>query len=106
MAIDERNPKPGTLFHSDQGIEYAAQTFQSLVTAHGLEPSMSRRGNCYDNAHVESFFASLKLELGGNFKSAIEAITQIRRYIHFYNHQRRHSSLKYRTPVDYERLTA
>jgi putative transposase len=68
MAIDERKPRPGTLFHSDQGIEYAAQTFQSLLAAHGLEASMSRRGNCYDNAHMESFFASLKLEVGGKFR--------------------------------------
>src|SRR5687768_9864697 len=50
MALDERKPPAGTLFHSDQGVEYAAQAFQSLLTAYGLEPSMSRKGNCYDNA--------------------------------------------------------
>jgi putative transposase len=104
MAIDERKPLPGTLFHSDQGIEYAAQTFQSLLAAHGLEPSMSRRGNCYDNAHIESFFASLKLEIGGTFRSAANAIAKIRAYIQFYNHERRHSSLNYQSPVQYERL--
>jgi transposase InsO family protein len=106
MAIDDRKPHPGTLFHSDQGIEYAAQTFQSLLAAHGLEASMSRRGNCYDNAHMESFFASLKLEVGSKFRSAVDAITRIRAYIHFYNYQRRHSSLHYRSPVDHELLSA
>jgi putative transposase len=65
---------------------------------------MSRRGNCYDNAHMESFFASLKLELGGAFRSAADAIGKVRSYIHFYNHERRHSSLRYSSPVAYERL--
>ena len=83
MALDERQPLPGTLFHSDQGVEYAAQAFQSLVAANGLEPSMSRKGNCYDNAFIESFFASLKLEVGGTFRSAHEAIENIRHYIYF-----------------------
>jgi putative transposase len=104
MAIDERKPPAGTLFHSDQGIEYAAHTFQSLIAAHKLEPSMSRKGNCYDNAHMESFFASMKLEIGGTFKSAADAISKIRSYIQFYNHERRHSSLHYQSPVHYERL--
>ena len=104
MAMDQRRPLPGTLFHSDQGIEYAAHTFQSLLTAHKLEPSMSRRGNCYDNAHMESFFASLKLEIGGAFRSAADAIAKIRSYILFYNHERRHSSLNYHSPVQYETL--
>jgi putative transposase len=105
MAIDQRRPAPGTLFHSDQGIEYAAHTFQSLLAAHQFEPSMSRRGNCYDNAHIESFFASLKLELGGAFRSAADAIAKIRSYIYFYNHERRHSSLNYYSPVQYETLS-
>ena len=104
MAIDERQPLPGTLFHSDQGIEYAAHTFQLLLAAYQLQPSMSRRGNCYDNAHMESFFASLKLEVGGAFRSAADAIAKIRSYIHFYNHERRHSSLNYHSPVQYETL--
>lgn len=106
MALDERQPLPGTLFHSDQGVEYAAQAFQSLVATNGLEPSMSRKGNCYDNAFIESFFASLKLEVGGTFRSAHEAIEYIRPYIHFYNYERQHSSLGYQSPVQYERLSA
>ena len=106
MALDERQPLPGTLFHSDQGVEYAAQAFQSLLATNGLEPSMSRKGNCYDNAFIESFFASLKLEVGGAFRSAHEAIENIRHYIHFYNQERQHSSLNYQSPVQYERLSA
>jgi putative transposase len=66
---------------------------------------MSRKGNCYDNAFIESFFASLKLEVGGAFRSAQEAIENIRPYIQFYNHERRHSSLGYQSPVHYERLS-
>ena len=104
MALDDRKPPPGTLFHSDQGVEYAAHAFQSLLTAYELEPSMSRKGNCYDNAFIESFFASLKLESGSVFKSAAEAIDNIRSYIHFYNHERQHSSLGYQSPAQYERL--
>jgi putative transposase len=104
MAIDHRHPKAGVLFHSDQGIEYAAHSFQSLLTAHKLEPSMSRRGNCYDNAHMESFFASLKLEMGQDFRSASDAVDQIRDYISFYNTTRLHSSLNYRSPIAYEEL--
>ena len=106
MAIDHRHPEAGTLFHSDQGIEYAAHSFQSLLAAHKLEPSMSRRGNCYDNAHMESFFASLKLEMGEDFRSAPDAVEQIRAYIHFYNTTRRHSSLNYCSPMQYEKLNS
>jgi putative transposase len=104
MAIDHRHPKAGVLFHSDQGIEYAAHSFQSLLSAHKLEPSMSRRGNCYDNAHMESFFASLKLEMGQDFRSASDAVDQIRDYIQFYNTTRLHSSLNYCSPIAYEKL--
>lgn len=104
MAIDHRQPNAGVLFHSDQGIEYAAHSFQSLLRTHKLEPSMSRRGNCYDNAHMESFFASLKLEMGQDFRSASDAVDQIRDYIHFYNTTRLHSSLGYCSPVAYEEI--
>ena len=106
MAIGQRKPKPGTVFHSDQGIEYAAHSFQSLLTAHRIEPSMSRRGNCYDNAHMESFFSSLKLEMGQDFRSATDALGQIRDYIHFYNSSRKHSSLGFRSPNEYEKFNS
>lgn len=104
MAIDQRKPAAGTLFHSDQGIEYAAHSFQSLLAEHRLEPSMSRRGNCYDNAHMESFFSSLKLEMGLDFESAHDAVQQIRDYIYFYNTNRRHSRLGFRSPIEYEKF--
>jgi len=102
MAIHQRKPTPGTLFHSDQGIEYAAYSFQSLLTEHKLEPSMSRRGNCYDNAHLESFFSNLKLEMGQDFTCVTDAVQKIRDYLQFYNIHRRHSRLNYHSPVEYE----
>jgi len=106
MAIDQRKPAAGTLFHSDQGIEYAAHSFQSLLAAHRMQPSMSRRGNCYDNAHLESFFSSLKLEMGQDFRTAADALQQIRDYIHFYNSTRKHSSLGFRSPSEYEKFNS
>ena len=104
MAIEHRQPTNGTVFHSDQGIEYAAHSFQSFLSENGLQPSMSRRGNCYDNAHMESFFASFKLEVGDHFTSQPQALQQIRDYIYFYNNTRRHSSLNYTSPADYEKV--
>lgn len=108
MALEQRSPKPGTLFHSDQGIEYAAHSFRALLDSHGIQRSMSRQGNCYDNAYAESFFHSLKTEMVyfNSFKSVAEAVAHIMDYISFYNTKRRHSSLDYQSPVDYERLAA
>lgn len=108
MALEQRSPKPGTLFHSDQGIEYAAHSFRALLDSHSIQRSMSRQGNCYDNAYAESFFHSLKTEMVyfNSFKSAAEAVAHIMDYISFYNTKRRHSSLGYQSPVDYERLAA
>ncbi len=106
MAIDQRKPAPGTLFHSDQGIEYAAHSFQNLLTEHKLEPSMSRRGNCYDNAHLESFFSNLKLEMNRDFTCVTDAVKKIRDYLYFYNAQRRHSRLDFRSPAEYETINS
>lgn len=106
MAIHHRRPAPGTLFHSDQGIEYAANTFQSLLTQHQLTASMSRRGNCYDNAHLESFFSNLKLEMNQDFACVTDAVQKIRDYLYFYNNQRRHSRLDFRSPVEYETINS
>ncbi len=108
MAIRERNPQPGTLFHSDQGIEYAAHSFRALLDSHGIQRSMSRQGNCYDNAYAESFFHSLKTEMVyfKRFQSAAEAVAHIIDYISFYNSKRRHSSLGYQCPAGYEKLAA
>ncbi len=108
MALQHRKPKPGTLFHSDQGIEYAAHSFRALLDSHGIRRSMSRQGNCYDNAYAESFFHSLKTEMVyfSRFRSGAEAVAHIMDYISFYNTKRRHSSLGYQSPVDYEKLAA
>ncbi|WP_299776419.1 IS3 family transposase, partial [uncultured Pseudoteredinibacter sp.] len=108
MALLRRPPKVGCIFHSDQGIEYAAHDFRDLVEASGLVRSMSRKGNPLDNAHVESFFHSMKTELVHQtmYDTAIDAVTSIIEYIDFYNHDRIHSSLGYQSPVNYEKLCA
>jgi len=95
----------GAIFHSDRGCQYASDDVRGLVTNLGMRPSMSRRGNCYDNAPVESFFGTLKTELvhSRRYCTRDEARIDIFDYIElFYNRQRLHSSLGYRTPVDFE----
>lgn len=94
---------PGVLFHSDRGSQYASGDFGKILAAHGFEPSMSRRGNCWDNAVAESFFATLKNEEAtGVYQSKAAAHAAIARYIHgFYNPTRLHSALGYRSPNDY-----
>lgn len=106
MAIGRVAMKPGAIHHSDRGSQYAANNFQLLLGANGLTPSMSRKGNCWDNAPTESFFHSLKTELiyFENYKTRAEAKKSIFEYIEvFYNRQRLHSAINYQTPVDYER---
>lgn len=106
MAIRRVAMKPGAIHHSDRGSQYAANNFQLLLGANNLTPSMSRKGNCWDNAPTESFFHSLKTELiyFENYKTREEAKKSIFEYIEvFYNRQRLHSSINYKTPVDYEK---
>jgi transposase InsO family protein len=93
----------GTLFHSDQGSQYTSDAFRQTLTAHGFIPSMSRRGNCWDNAVAESFFATLKNEEAtGVYETKVDAQVGIADYIHgFYNPTRLHSALHYRSPNDY-----
>lgn len=105
MALDERRPPPGLLLHSDRGSQYASHDFQSRLTRHGILGSMSRKGNCWDNAVMESFFGPLKQELlqQHRFATPAEAERAIADYIaNFYNHRRRHSTLNYLTPAEYE----
>ena len=105
MATLHRSPPPGLLFHSDRGVQYAAGNFRDALAAAGLVPSMSRRGNCYDNAAMESFWSTLKLELVYRqlFVSHRQAQSEIFDYIEvFYNRQRRHTSLGGLSPVDFE----
>ena len=105
MAIWKRRPKAGLLVHSDRGSQYASDNFQQLLTQHGYRCSMSRKGNCWDNAPSESFFHTLKTELvhHEDFKTRAEAKQVIFEYIEvFYNRVRLHSSNGYMSPVDYE----
>ena len=105
MAVQRRLPGEGLLGHSDRGSQYASEHYQRLLARHGIVCSMSRRADCWDNAPMESFFASLKKELvhDADFATRAEARAAIFEYIEvFYNGQRRHSSLGYVSPAEYE----
>ena len=107
MALLHRNPPAKLLLHSDRGVQYASADYRAALSRAGLVPSMSRKGNCYDNAAMESFWSTLKLELvyRWEFASRTEARTEIFDYIEsFYNRQRIHSALGYHSPVDFELL--
>lgn len=108
MALSRERPNDGCLFHSDQGIEYAAHEYRELVESAGLTRSMSRKGNPLDNATVESFLHTLKAELVHHrlFENAIEAVAHIVEYIEFYNRERLHSGIGYQSPAKYEKLCA
>ena len=106
MAIGRRQPPRGLLHHSDQGRQYAGGEYQRLLSRHGMVASMSRKGNCYDNACVESFFSTLKNELvlGRTYRNRDEARREVFDYIEtFYNTRRLHQSLGYVSPVQFER---
>ncbi len=105
MALKRRQPAGGMLHHSDRGSQYASQEYQQLLAAHGILSSMSRSGNCWDNAVAESFFATLKLELvyQTRWATRAEARSAVFEYIElFYNRQRRHSALGYLCPSEFE----
>jgi transposase InsO family protein len=105
MALRERRPRPGLLFHSDRGGQYLSGTVQRRLDQHGLIASTSRPGHCLDNAVAESFFHTLKTELvyQHRYRTHDEARLAVFEYIAaFYNRIRRHSSLKYRSPAEYE----
>ncbi len=107
MALWRRKPASGLLHHSDRGIQYAAGDYQRLLAQHGIACSMSRKGNCWDNAVVESFFHTLKVELVHHrrYLTRDEARQDIFEWIEvFYNRQRRHSTLGYRSPAEVERM--
>ncbi len=104
-AVQTQRPTPGLLHHSDRGSQYASDAYRELLRSHGVVASMSRAGNCYDNAKMESFWATLKSELIQNrvFDSRAEAKSEIFRYIEvFYNRTRLHGALGYTSPVDFE----
>ena len=104
-ALARRRPGPGFIFHSDRGLQYCSGRYQRLVKGTGGMQSMSATGSCYDNAVTESFFGTLKRELvhHGSFATLREAQSQVFRHIEgFYNRQRRHSALDYRSPEQFE----
>ena len=108
MAITARQPLPGLLHHSDRGSQYASDDYQLLLTRSQMVGSMSRKGNCYDNAPMESFFGTFKTELTfhRNYATRNEARLDIFEYIEiFYNRYRRHSALGYKSPANYEALS-
>jgi putative transposase len=109
MALERRSPARGLVHHSDRGVQYACEAYREALAANGLVPSMSRKGNCWDNAPAESFFGTLKVELVGDrvFPSRAVARIEVFEYIEaFYNRTRRHSSLGYASPAEFERKTA
>jgi transposase InsO family protein len=106
MALAARRPAPGLLHHSDRGSQYASSEYQRLLEDHGIECSMSRKGNCWDNAPTESLFSTLKMELVHNrrYQTRLEARSEIFEYIEvWYNPRRRHSALGYLSPDEFER---
>ncbi len=104
MALKRRCPGSGLLHHSDQGCTYASEDYQDVLDAHGIVCSMSRRGNCYDNAVMESFFSTVKNELADQFASNADAKMELFDYIEvFYNQRRRHSTVGRISPAAFER---
>jgi len=102
-ALTLRRPAPGLIHHSDRGVQYAGHAYQRILREHGITCSMSRKGNCWDNAPMESFFATLKREIGQTrWPTRSAAANAIDAYIAYYNHERLHSALDYRSPAQYE----
>lgn len=104
-AISTRRPPPGLIHHSDRGSQYCSHDYLRLLKAHGMLPSMSGKGNCYDNAMVETVFKTIKNELiwRASFQTRKAAELALGRYIDgFYNPSRRHSALGYKSPASFE----
>lgn len=108
-AIRKRSPQPGLMLHTDRGVEYRGSDYQKDLNRYHIQHSLSRPGKCTDNAHMESFFHSLKAELirGTSFQTASDLKYALARYINdFYNCKRLHSALNYQSPMEYERMAA
>ena len=100
MATQNHTPTTETIFHSDQGCEYASKEYRQVLESFGLRVSMSRKGHCWDNAYMESFFHTLKTEMVyfQKFSNLAEATAYIIDYVHSYNSERLHSGLNYQMP--------
>lgn len=107
-AFRRRRPGAGLIFHSDRGSEFLGTAFSRALLDRGVRQSMTRGGAPDENAHIESFFHSLKADLihGERFQDVGELRRHLRRYVRYYNHRRLHSALRYQSPVDYERRAA
>jgi transposase InsO family protein len=103
-VFQRRPPKGGLIFHSDRGSQYASEDFRAVIEKHGIRPSMSRKGNCWDNAVSETLFGSLKVERlhGERFRSIRQAKDAVLAWLLWYNGQRMHSTLNYVSPVEFE----
>lgn len=107
MAVERRRPSPGLLHHTDRGSPYASEDFQQALEVNGMVCSMSRLGNCWDNAVVESFFKTFKAEEGEDFEGASDVRARVFDYIEvFFNQTRLHSTLGYLSPANYEKVAA
>ena len=107
MAVQQRRPADGIIHHTDRGLLYATKQYRQAMEVYGMLPSMGRKGDCYDNAVAESFFSTLKNELiyGQNYETCDQARSEIFEYIEvFYNRQRLHQTLGYKTPAEYETI--
>lgn len=107
QAVVREKPPEGLIHHSDRGRQYASYGYQALLKRYGITPSMSRKGNCYDNAFMESFFSTLKRELvhGERYRTREDARLSIFEYVEvFYNRMRRHSALGYKSPEQHEKV--
>lgn len=104
MAVNLRQPQAGLIHHSDRGSQYASEAYQMLLAQHGILPSMSRKGNCWDNAVMERFFKSYKDEWIGDsvYHTREAAIRDMQEYMKYYDSVRLHSTLGYQTPMEYE----
>lgn len=105
MAVARRNVKPGLILHSDRGVQYRSSDYQGLLYDQCIQPSMSRKGNCWDNAAMEAFFARLKVEsiYAEPIRTKDEAYARVFEYIElFYNNVRRHSAINYKSPKQFE----
>ena len=105
MALATRRPPPGLLHQTDRGSAYASRAYRAVLAAHGVRRSMSRKGDCWDNAVAESFFSTVEHELlaGADFTTRGAAHRAVAEFIGWYNGERRHSTLGYVSPAQYER---